>query len=426
MGQMLKKKSTIECVMHFAFSGAKGKAVQHIPMDWPAFFHMAQEHNVCSLVACALLHSANIGCPAPLKEYFINTMRQASAKNLVRRQRVLSLITEMQELGISIQILKGYAIASHYLYPECRDSTDTDLLVDNSQEKAVYEFLCKKGFDVTPRSNTSHHGICQHPKYGVIEIHTRLYDELVEVVWFRGMTLADFVKEDSNQIYLEGNYIKTLGVTDHLIFLTLHAIKHFISSGFTIRMLLDIAIYFESNRKNIDCERYWRVIDGLKYRNLVNLVLEIAVIYGGFDKDCFPGSGYVEPEHVRNIISDLVQGGYMGSREIDERQDSCMEYNRRLMRMKMSQRQYVIYMIKWKIRSALVKMFPNRENLIKEYPIASKSCVIRGILRVYQAFFYPVQKLCSGVVSKQIRSNKTSVTKEAQERIRLFEELGMF
>ena len=44
-------------------------------------------------------------------------------------------------------------------------------------------------------------------------------------------------------------------LTDHLLYLILHALKHFLYSGFGIRQVCDIALFSERYRDEIDWSR---------------------------------------------------------------------------------------------------------------------------------------------------------------------------
>ena len=79
--------------------------------------------------------------PGELHEQLINAVRMESGKNLVRRLRVMQLLTQMETEELNVRLLKGYAVADCYQYPECRDSTDVDVLVSRDQESQIYAFL---------------------------------------------------------------------------------------------------------------------------------------------------------------------------------------------------------------------------------------------------------------------------------------------
>lgn len=417
------RESAMKSVLRFSAAGARGEPVSCPPCNWHEFTQCAIEHNVLPLVACALLNSPDIRCPEALREYILNTMRNMSASNLVRRQRVLGLISELQKAGFRVQVLKGYVIAGYYAYPECRDSVDVDLLIDRKQEKEIYRYLENKGFKVTPRSKTSHQGVCQHSKYGVVEIHAHLYDELVEDVWFRGMNENDYQSETSVDLVIDGCTIQTLGYTDQLIFLTLHMIKHFIGSGLTIRMMLDVALFCARNSNRIDFSRFWSTMETLQYSTLVSCIWTLVVTYGDFEKADFHAVGEVDPTLMERLLQDMECGGYMGARELKERQDASMEYNRRVLMKDNPYVVYLFYMVKWKLRSAWGYMFPEKSYLIKVFPFVEHAPVLIPFVRIYQAIEYPLRKLRSGILGRQIRSGSSSVSNVSRRRIELFKEL---
>ena len=412
-------------LIHFAAAGACGRKATTVPADWEVVFRLAHEHQVVPLIGCAMLQSPQIQCPEAYREYALNVMRGASSSNLLRKQRILHLLHELKEKGIKARIIKGYAAARYYAFPECREAGDTDLLIDSGCEKQVSQFLSQKGFQLLERSASSHHTIAAHPKCGKIEMHVSLYNEIVEDIWFQNIEKKDFLLEADVTVMDQEGIYETLGNTDHLIFITLHMIKHFIGSGLTIRMLLDTALYFSNNRETIDTQRFWYVLERLKYTGIVNGIFSLLVHHGGFSASEFPGMSETNPEAIEAIIEDLLMGGYMGSKETHDRHTAAMIYNRKLALKQKSKMQYLSYMVLWKIKSATTYMFPSKELLIRLYPIVKQYPVLTPVLRTYQFVAFPIRKLMSGIVQQEIRTEKTAGAESADRRLELFRRLGM-
>lgn len=411
-------------VIAFAAAGAHQIKVNKVPVDWETFFRLAHEHHVVPLVGCALLNSPELNCPEQYREYALNVMRTASSGNLVRKQRVLHFLGELKAVGINAQVLKGYAAARYYAYPECRDAGDTDLLIEPCDEKRVNEFLQGKGFQILERSASSHHAIAAHPKYGKLEMHVSLHNEIVEEIWFQDINKLDIIQESPILIEdAEGSY-ETLGNTDHLLFITLHMIKHFIGSGLTVRMLLDVALYFAHNSATIDHQRFWNVIDRLQYSRIVNGVFSLLIRAECFEEKDFPGM-QLEPTIVDLLVKDMVLGGYMGVNETSDRHTAAMIYNRKLALRGKSEARYRIYMILWKLKSATTHWFPSKQLLERMYPIAARYPSLNPIFRLYQFVAFPVKKLRSGIIKQEIRTNDSAVETVANRRIDLFKQLGM-
>lgn len=419
-----KENTSIEYIIMLASAGARGDSIQIPNLDWMEILQLAGEQNILPLIACTV-KASSLDCPEQVKEYLLNMMRTAASVNMIRRQRIMHLIREMKAAGIHVRLLKGYAISDCYAYPDCRDSVDADLLISIKQEEQACELFEKHGFKIRPREATSQHVICQHAKYGMVELHVRLYAELIEDVWFQGMDEAELVKEDEiTRSSADGNY-STLGNTDHLIFLVLHLLKHFISGGLTIKMMLDIALHFQKNRETIDADRFWQVMRQLNYSTFVSSMLKLLIEYGSFEASDFPGIEQVTHDNVQLLLDDLAQGGYMGIKQKNERHESGMAYNRQMLLKSRSQGQYGRYMFLWKVRTGAKYMFPSIKQLRVEYPSILHNKVGIPFIWLYHVIAFPIKKLRKGVLQRDIHSGKDSRTAISQKRMEMFKDLGM-
>ena len=415
----------IRQLIAWAAKGAADHPVESIPADWQVLVQLAAQQHVLELLGCAMIRAKDETCPEPVRAALSGIVRKTSAENMIRRQRILRLIHEMENAGMDVLVLKGYAVAAHYAYPECRPSADVDLLIDPRQEKKAAAFLKAHGFVVEARAATSQHVVCVHPQYGKIELHVSLYAELVRDVWFQGMDTRSLACEPPIVCHTPDGAFRTLGCTDHLIFLSLHMMKHFIDGGLTIRMMLDIALFFSKNAQQIDAGRFWRIMNSLHYAAVINSILWLMIRHAGFDAERFPGIAPQEPLQAQDILNDLVQDGYMGAREKEARHEAGMEYSRRLMLKQNSVLQYRIYMLRWKIRTAGKYMFMSYGRLCGIYPWLKRAVALYPFVWLYQAIAYPVSKVKSGIMKKEIRSDSTAADPAAQARVALFEKLGM-
>lgn len=408
-----------------ASAGACGVMPTGDIKDWHKILQLALDHNVLPLVACAIIHAPDSQCPETIRDYLLDALRMQSSTNLIRRQRIFHLLEAMNRVKIEARVLKGYSVAQYYAYPESRDSVDTDIWIQPNQESEALSFLQNEGFQILERGAACHHSVAQHKKFGKIEIHISLYDEIVEDVWFQGMDGAEYVQESYDTIQFPEGRLITLGPTDQLIFLSLHMIKHFISGGLSIRMMLDTALHFKLNKDSIDNIRYWGIMDKLKYSMLINGILGLLVSTGVFGRDDFPGAQKVEISVEEAILTDMKRGGYMGSRELQEREISSMEYNRRVLRKRLNSVQYLTYMLKWKVKGTWVFLFPSYQQLKQNYSEVARLPILAPAFWCYHAINHLIHKLRSGVLHKQIRSEHSAVSECVKARIELFEQLEM-
>lgn len=425
MNEDKRNSKTFLQMIGLSTSGASGNTICFSDtIDWQRVIQYSQEQGVLPLIGCALIHNPNIVCPEDLRERLINITREASSKNLVRRIRAVQLLTKMQAAKLTVRLLKGYAVADCYKHPECRDSTDIDILILKEEEPQVYAFLKEQGFQVEPRGKAEHHAVGLHPKFGKVEIHVQLYNELVRDVWFRNVKNEALVIEPSVTTSWNGESYQTLGYTDHLIFLTLHMVKHFIRSGMNVRMMIDVAQFFAIHKNQIDAERYWRILKTLHYDTMICCVLGIMI-----DTGCFTQSDFtlLPKDQSRGgvwILQDLESGGNMGIKE-SHRILNTYEYTRQVLLHRENSLQYFLYMLKFKIHSAWHQMFPTKDELANLYPNLKKVEFLYPVFRIHRMFGYPLKKIRSGVLKEQIRTSTSKLPLEAQRRMEMFRVLGM-
>ena len=394
-------------------------------IDWKKVVDFAKTQKVSGYIAQALKSSRGILCPDEIRNLLIQNARTRMFANAINRSAIVQLLEAMEAVGIHAVLLKGYAVADCYAVPESRTSSDADIWVAPEDEERACEFMKQHGFSVEPRWKNGHHAVCHHPRFGCVELHIILYDEIVEDVWFGKMDGSEFVAEPHQQIQSDDGKYFTLGYTDHFIFLALHMVKHFIISGLTIQMMLDVALYFKKHKAKIDIERFWNTINSLHYDSLLNSILWAMVKYCGFTKDDLPGICQDMPGQVDEILNDLEDGGWMGYANKEAREVGWHEYNRQMMLKNKSDFQYLIYMIKWKWPQYVSALFPNRKTLAQRYPYVQKHIWLIPVAWLHRLFFRGIGLVRRGVLTNQMVMDETQINESAQKRVELFRKLNM-
>lgn len=395
------------------------------PVDWERIANLAREQQIEPLLACALKQAPELDCPSELREMLTAKMLRAAMYDFQRQHQVMRLLSEMEEEGVHTVLLKGYAVARYYASPECRVSSDVDLFIDPRDEEHACEFLKKQEFTVEPRWKNGHHAVCHHQRLGCVELHVLLYDEIVEEIWFGKMDGQEFVQEEHRRMdSIHGPY-HTLGDTDNLIFLALHMIKHFIMSGMSLRMMMDVSLFFSRNKKSIDSDRFWYTLRELKYDQLMACVLGAAVKYCGFDAIDFPGLPAVDTAHMDLVLNDLEAGGWLGFNDKRAREDAWYEYNRQKMLKDKSPMQYKFYMLRWRTGGAWRKLFPSIDVLALRYPCVRKNSLCVPFAWFHWLFAKQLVRVLRGAATQQIVSDREILSESGRERLRIFRELNM-
>lgn len=416
-----------ETLMRLIGAAVQGKEMSNLPdnLDWQKIERLANEQAVQTLLGYALKLSPGLACPEEQRKRIVGQMRQLAFSNNAWRASILRLIQQMNDAGIPALLIKGYAVADCYAAPDCRMSGDVDVLIDPKDEKRACAFMKANGFAVDRRWKNGHHDVCQHPQLGCVELHVMLYGEIVEDVWFGRMDGREFVSEPAIEVATQDGSYRTLGYTDHMIFLMLHLIKHFIMTGMSLRMMLDVALFFSHHAERIDSARFWKTMESLKYGTIAQSILWAMARYCGIDATSIPGLCEACPEQVDMILDDLENGGWLGKIDEKAREEGWYEYNRQLLMKNRSKAQYLLFMLRWKIGAYLKALFPSRKTLAIRYPCVQKSVIVIPFAWVHRLIFRGSRAVKKGALTTYIVTDEKKIGASAQTRVQMFKDLGM-
>lgn len=398
-------------VIALAGAAARGEILS-LPaegIDRQRLFALAKEQEILPLVCHAL--------PSPLPTDCPDTF-SAVLEYCARRGSVIALLEEMEVAGISCYVIKGFAAGLRYAAPEYRLCGDTDIVVAPADEERACSFLAAHGFGIRPRWEHGHHAVAVHPQMGIIEVHVRLYDELVQDVWFAGFDADKLVCEPKRSIHTPDGIYRTLGPTDHVIYMALHLVKHFICSGNSVRMMLDIALALTAD--GIDRERFWQTMDTLHYGKLLRCILWAWIRYGGFAETDFPDIGEPDTACVEMLLNDLETGGWLGKKEAQAREAGWHAYNRALLREK-TELQYRLYMLNWRHRFHLRILFPDRKRMQRDYPLLQQHPLLLPVTWAHRILVRGTAWLGDEAIVGQT----SGIDPISQARLRLFQQLHM-
>lgn len=402
-GQLPDEKLRGECLKHGEDSLMMNAILQH-----------------CELLLILALQDIYIGRSTKMANNSFNVIKRQILINVRQGQALSALLEAFKAENIECSLLKGRALAALYALPESRSSCDTDLLISRDDEQRAYEICRILRYDVTPRNYFSHHGTCSSPDTGDIELHCDLFFDLVEKTLFSDGDISSYMTDEPLYVRIGDTDCKTLGVTDHLIFITLHMIHHFIRGGTSLRQLCDILLYLRKYKTDIDMQRYLGLLDKLGYRGIYNAVCGCGVRYYFFTSDELPK--YEDPGDAiaEAFMTDIEEGGWIGkSREDDD--GTVFRYYGSLRRASDSD-DYEKYLLKYQLKRAFLSLFPSRERMAARIPAAKKTYLLPYAWVCWLSYGMKVRS--EGKLSSKVKS--ASMLTEAQSRrIELFQSLGM-
>jgi len=214
--------------------------------DLSAVLRMAQAHQVLPMV-----FEAVYGCPGAdvevLRVFRLQTM-QLVAIQAQKSAEFLPLLDALRAAGAKPLVVKGLVCRKLYPHPDFRLSSDEDLLIESENTALCHQILTEFGLTTPdPDSDAYELGYHRPDSFQYIELHRSLFPTQSDAYG----DLNRFFR-DVHSRSVEQDGIPTMSPTDHMLYLILHAFKHFLHSGFGIRQVCDLVAFSNAHGKDID------------------------------------------------------------------------------------------------------------------------------------------------------------------------------
>lgn len=177
-------------------------------------------------------------------------VQRAAEMNVHLFYRLLFLgkyaIRTLKGAGMQVLVLKGVSVARWYPTPELRPSSDVDLLLcDSSRLDEALRVLEDAGFVVLGEQNAHH-----HVALSLDGLQVELHTSLVEA--FDDARTNDAIRSITSGFAGRMQSFSFLGMdwpcaspADQAFCLVLHALQHYLRSGFGLKILADWVIFWD-------------------------------------------------------------------------------------------------------------------------------------------------------------------------------------
>ena len=298
--------------------------------EWGELFDLAIQHQILPMVYEAVYACPAFGSmPDNQKDYIKHRMIQQVMVQGRKTAEFLALYSRLLEKSLTPIVVKGIICREMYREPDYRASGDEDVLIPPEQFTLCDQVFRENAMDyLEPEKDPEKEGEVPYYKKGGllhIELHKELfpaqseaYGELNEM--FRN------VFQRKIQTEIQGIPVYTMGHTDHLLYLILHAFKHFLHSGFGIRQVCDIVIYANIYGSEIDWEYLYQACQKIRGENFTAALFHIGEKYLNFDKEQahYPAVWQEEEADGEALLDDLLQGGVFGDSSLSRKHSSNM------------------------------------------------------------------------------------------------------
>ena len=296
------------------------------PDDWTALLRLAGEQKLLPLVYAAVRGTPGFAAaPEAVRAAARRqTMREAAAQT-VHTEAFLRLYQALRAEGLVPVVVKGIVCRALYPQPELRPSSDEDLYLTAAEMPCFHAVLLRAGFVLTEPERdyrSAHEARYVHPDTGlVVEGHWALFPTEYAVYAALNVQLPDLMQR-AQDWESGGVTLRVPDVCDHLIFLLLHAFKHFISSGVGVRQLCDIALWMRRFGAQIDWQRVRAALRATHSEGFAAAVIDAGVHWFGLER----AAAHIPPDwetlESAALLADALSGGVYGSAD-STRRHSC-------------------------------------------------------------------------------------------------------
>lgn len=321
--------------VHFGTAGADAQALP--PMTEALLgdvLAMAEAQKILPVVYGGLLAALGADCirgllGADAAEALRMDVRRRGIGQAVRSCDFRALYQWIEARGISLIVVKGALCRALYPSPDARASADEDLLVRADQLRPLLALLSEIGArpahgDALPAEDEEVREVGIVLPAGVgsaelrlgaglyLELHTTLFGVGDGVGEAADACFADAWERAVRYDTGDGGSLLSLCPQEHLLYLILHALKHFVHAGFGIRQICDIALFARRYAGEIDFGALYDTLVPLHAVHFAHAVFAAAEEFLGL---CVPlGSAWRAEARLdcEPLLQDVLSGGIYG------------------------------------------------------------------------------------------------------------------
>ena len=228
-------------------------------------------------------------------------------------RKTVSLLEQNQ---ISCYLLKGISLADCYPVPEYRKLGDVDLYINHLKDfEMAKSLLLSKGYvlqdEVSDHHLLFHYTFSKTKRQFSLELHYRIVGFYQ---YERANQIVDEVFSEPQTAVLDLYHYSyhVLAPTEYVFYMIHHMLKHYLYSGFGIRLLCDFTLYLKCFYKEVDFEKIHIWCRDSKIFHLYEMILSCCRIYLGLPEFIDSQTNSVL-ENCERFISLILEGGNMGT-----------------------------------------------------------------------------------------------------------------
>ncbi len=367
--------------------------------DWQKLYDLSCAHRVQALVLEAVYPCPDFAlAEARLKNTWRRETMAVAAGQAVREAQFREIYRTLAEAGIRPIVMKGTVCRSLYPKEDLRPSSDEDLLMPPEQFQAALACLQARGAkpaDPNADAENSFEVGLLTPDGLLLELHSSPFAPQSGV-----LEPCNTFFRDVHSRATEIDGICAMCAHDHMLYLLLHAFKHFIHSGFGLRQVCDMTLWAEQYGEQIDWPLLWQQCSQVRCLKFAQAVFAAARDYLGFR----PEFSLPEDLPAQAFLEDLLGAGVFGSSSGSRIHSATVTLN-------------AVEADRRGEKSTLLQsLFPDRKSMARSYPYVQRSALLLPVAWCSRLVRYAGETLRSnqnsGAESLQIGNQRKKLLRQ--------------
>ncbi len=291
-------------------------------VDWQAMFTLAGQQKLLPILFEAVRKSPaadeNAALFAVVKQQVIGQVLSQT----VRAVEFADLYRKLRAAGLHPIVVKGALCSRLYPLKDHRISADDDIHIPVGEFLTCHEQLLAAGLttETAPDELSSADEVSYTKKDSplYIELHRHLFDSSEDAHDDLNRFFADF-----QPVEIDG--FLTMPPHEHLLYLILHAYKHFVNCGIGLRQFCDIGLWAREYHDVIDWQKLHDQCASVHAATFASAAFRIATEYLGIAIE-LPSPWHTSID-VEPMLHDTLCGGVYGSNDYTRLHSSTITLN---------------------------------------------------------------------------------------------------
>lgn len=299
------------------------------PIDWHGLYRLAKRQGVTAVFFEKIkLLSKDVAPPRKLALKWMSHSLSIEKQTKAVYKRCADFAGLMYEHGLNTLVLKGVAVSQYYPNSWHREFGDLDCyLYKNSDSGIVWDGCYEEGNHLAEQAGCHvdrRHYKHSHIDYDGLEVENHQFSLAIKDgkdTKALERTLRSLVELQGGGVAIGDSKLYCPSADFNALFLTAHAMSHFLYESIKIRHVLDWALFLKAEQNNVDWDSFWLWCKRMHYTRFVQCMNYICVYHLGLHVNAFAVVDDNKVEHLATrILKDIFEGdslytkGYKGLR----------------------------------------------------------------------------------------------------------------